>query len=202
VQEQFLRLSHQDQHKELEQRRDKYISSLHHAKLGLFRDADFDARLFTAKSLGIIDDDDIYELLYTHTMLTSYFYDPRGGGSAAICECTGYFQDKYTQYQFDDVPDGHALHYDVVAPRALTLVFDWKNGKLYSLVRSLIKKRVLDFFIKLARDGERGKWFEILSTDRLYENKSEQDFPSAFNPTKLEEELKEIEYDGMEDYVG
>lgn len=197
-----MRLSHQDQHKELEQRRDKYVSSLHHARLGLFRDADFDARLFTAKSLGVIDDNDIFELLYTHTMLTSYFYSPQGGGSAACCEATGYFKDRYTEYQFDDAPDTHSFHYDVVCPKALTLVFDWKNGKLYSLVRSLLKKRVLDYFIKLARDGEKNRWFDILSTDRLYENKSERDFPSAFNPDKIEEELEEVEYDGTEDYVG
>jgi hypothetical protein len=191
VQEQFLRLSHLDQHAELERRKDFYIKSLHHTPLGLFRDADFDARLFTAKQKGLITDDDIYELLYTHTMFVAYFYDSRGGGAAATCECTGYFRDKFNQYQFDDVDGAHDLHFDIVLPRALSLVFDWKNGRLYALVRSLIKKRTMDFFIKLAKDGERGQWFDILSLDKLNDLAVERDYPSAFDPTK---EMEEPEY--------
>ncbi len=194
VQEQFLRLSHDDQHRELASRREFYIKSLHHTPLGLYRDADFDARLFTAKQKGIITDDDIYELLHTHTMLTAYFYSPRGGGSAPVCEATGYFRSKHTDYQFDDVPDTESLHYDIACPRAMSLVFDWKSGMLYSLVRSLLKKRILDYFIQLAKDGERGRWFDVLSLDRLHEGVSEQDFPSAFNTEKTEDELDEPVY--------
>lgn len=194
VQEQFLRLSHLDQHSELASRKDFYIQSLHHSKLGLYRDADFDARLFTAKQQELITDDDIYELLYTNTMLVAYFYSPRGGGSAACCECTGYFRAKHTDYQFDDVPDAESLHSDIVLPKALSLVYDWKNGMLYALVRSLIKKRVLDHFIKLAKDGERGRWFDVLSLDRLHEGVSEKEYPSAFDPLKTEETLDEATY--------
>lgn len=194
VQEQFLRLSHLDQHAELARRKDFYIQSLHHSKLGLYRDADFDARLFTAKQQGLITDDDIYELLYTHTMFVAYFYSAKGGGAAACCECTGYFRAKHTDYQFDDVPDAESLHLDIVLPRALSLVFDWKNGMLYALVRSLIKKRVLDHFIKLAKDGEKGKWFDVLSLDRLHQGVSEKEYPSAFDPLKTEEMIAEANY--------
>ena len=194
MQEQFLRLSHLDQHAELVRRKDFYIKSLHHSTLGLYRDADFDARLFTAKQKGLITDDDIYELLYTHTMFVSYFYSPRGGGSSSVCEATGYFRDRHTNYQFDDCADTHELHYEIVLPRALSLVFDWKNGQLYTLVRSLIKKRVLDYFIKLAKEGETGKWFDIVSLDRLHEAASEKEYPSAFDPTKEQEELDEPFY--------
>jgi hypothetical protein len=127
-------------------------------------------------------------------MLVSYFIDPRGGGSSACCECTGYFRDRHTNYQFDDAADTHALHYDIVVPKALSLVYDWKSGQLYTLVRSLIKKRCLDYFIKLAKDGETGKWFDVLSLDRLHDGASEKDFPSAFNPDKVEEYLDEPFY--------
>jgi hypothetical protein len=194
VQEQFLRLSHLDQHAELSRRKDFYIQSLHHSKLGLYRDADFDCRLFTAKQKGLITDDDIYELLYTNTLFVSYFYDQRGGGSSAICEATGYFRDRHTDYQFDDCSDTHSLHYDIICPKAMSLVFDWKSGQLYTLVRSLIKKRVMDYFIKLAKDSEKGQWFDVVSLDRLHDGASEKDFPSAFNPTKEQEELDEILY--------
>jgi hypothetical protein len=194
VQEQFLRLSHLDQHAELASRKDFYIKSLHHTPLGLFRDADFDARLFTAKQKGLITDDDIYELLYTYTMFVAYFYDSRGGGAAPCCEATGYFRDKYTQYQFDDVESTHDLHFDIVLPRALSLVFDWKNGMLYALVRSLLKKRVMDYFIRLAKDGEKGQWFDVLSLDRLNDATVERDYPSAFDPEKTEDYLEEPFY--------
>lgn len=160
----------------------------------MYRDTDFDCRLFTAKQNGLITDDDIYELLYTNTLFVSYFYDPRGGGSSACCECTGYFRDRHTDYQFDDVSDTESLHYDIVCPRAMSLVFDWKNGMLYSLVRSLIKKRVLDYFIQLAKDSEKGKWFDVVSLDRLHENVSEGNYPSAFDLLKTEDGIEEPVY--------
>jgi hypothetical protein len=188
IQNEFLRLSHLDQHVQLERRRKLYVEGLHHTPLSLARDSDFHARLFSALSQGTVQEDDIFELLYMNTMLVSYIYSPKGGGHAPCCECTAYFKERWTQFQFDDAPQTHDLHYDIVLPKAQSLVFDWKNGALYGLFRSLLKKRVLDHFIGLAKSSEKGLLLDERSLDRLYLTQPEKMYEIIETLSDTEEE--------------
>jgi hypothetical protein len=137
----------------------------------------------------MVQEDDIFELLYMNTMLVSYIYSPKGGGHAPCCECTAYFKDRWTQFQFDDAPQTHDLHYDIVLPKAQSLVFDWKNGALYGLFRSLLKKRVLDHFIGLAKSSEKGLLLDERSLDRLYLTQPEKMYEIIETLSDTEEEV-------------